>query len=85
MSARFTTTTCSSLGRSPRIPSTFSFIGVGWPRRSVASAVISTFASETFMRSLTDSTEKPPKTTLCVAPMRAHASIAAGVSGIIGM
>ena len=29
--------------------------------------------------------EKPPKTTLCVAPIRAQASIAAGVSGIIGM
>jgi hypothetical protein len=37
------------------------------------------------MRSLTASAEKPPKTTLWVAPMRAQASIAAGVSGIIGM
>ncbi len=37
------------------------------------------------MRSRTASTEKPPKTTLWVAPMRAQASIAAGVSGSIGM
>jgi hypothetical protein len=27
----------------------------------------------------------PPKTTLCVAPMRAQASIATAASGIIGM
>jgi hypothetical protein len=31
------------------------------------------------------SAEKPPKTTVNGAPMRAHASIAAGSSGIIGM
>ena len=37
------------------------------------------------MRSRTDSGENPPKTTLCGAPMRAHASIATMTSGIIGM
>jgi hypothetical protein len=36
------------------------------------------------MRSATDSGEKPPNTTLCGAPMRAHASIATTTSGIIG-
>ena len=32
-----------------------------------------------------DSAEKPPKTTVCGAPIRAQASIAIGSSGIIGM
>ena len=32
----------------------------------------------------TDSAEKPPKTTLWTAPIRAHASIATATSGIIG-
>ena len=36
------------------------------------------------MRSRTDSALKPPKTTLCGAPMRAQASIATATSGIIG-
>ena len=36
------------------------------------------------MRSRTASAEKPPKTTLCGAPMRAHASIETTTSGIIG-
>ena len=45
---------------------------------------MSAFASETSMRSLTDSGEKPPKTTLCGAPIRAQASIATTTSGIIG-
>ena len=85
VSARLTTTTCSIFGRSSSTSSTCSFIGIGLPRRRFALAVTSSFASETSIRSLTDSTEKPPKTTLCVAPMRAQASIAAGVSGIIGM
>ncbi len=31
------------------------------------------------------SEEKPPKTTLCVTPMRAHASMATIASGTIGM
>ena len=36
------------------------------------------------MRSLTDSGENPPNTTLWGAPIRAHASIATTTSGIIG-
>ena len=82
---RFTTTTCSIFGSLSRTSSTFAFIGVGLPRRRVASAVTSTLASDTSMRSRTASTEKPPKTTLWVAPIREQASIAAGVSGSIGM
>ena len=54
------------------------------PLRRAPSTVTSTLASETSMRSLTDSTEKPPNTTLCGAPMRAQASIATATSGIIG-
>ena len=37
------------------------------------------------MRPASESGEKPPNTTECTAPMRAHASIATAVSGIIGM
>jgi hypothetical protein len=36
-----------------------------------------------FMRSESESAEKPPKTTVCGAPIRVHASIAAGSSGIM--
>ncbi len=82
---RLTTTTCSSAGRSSTISSTLAFIGFGLPRRRVSSAVTSTFASETSIRSFTDSTLNPPNTTLWTAPIRAHASMAAGVCGTIGM
>jgi hypothetical protein len=37
------------------------------------------------MRSRSASAEKPPKTTLCGAPIRVHARIAMASSGIIGM
>ena len=46
---------------------------------------MTTRASQSWMRSLSAVEEKPPKTTVCGAPMRAHASIATTVSGIIGM
>ena len=36
-------------------------------------------------RSESESALKPPKTTVCGAPRRAHASIATGSSGIIPM
>ena len=36
------------------------------------------------MRDARASAEKPPNTTECGAPMRAHASIAMAASGIIG-
>ena len=37
------------------------------------------------MREIKASAEKPPKTTECGAPMRAHANIAIAASGIIGI
>ena len=54
------------------------------PLRRAPSTVISAFASENSIRSLTESTENPPNTTLWTAPIRAHASIATATSGIIG-
>ena len=41
-------------------------------------------ACASLMRSRSDSALKPPKTTLCTAPMRAQASIAIASSGISG-
>ena len=64
--------------------STSGLTGAVLPLRRAPSTVISALASETSMRSRTDSAEKPPKTTLCGAPMRAQASIATTTSGIIG-
>ena len=65
--------------------STSGLIGAVLPLRRAPSTVTSALASDVSMRSRTDSGEKPPKTTLCGAPMRAHASIATMTSGIIGM
>ena len=48
-------------------------------------AVTMTLVSASLQRSRSESDEKPPKTTECAAPMRAHASIAIGSSGTIGM
>ena len=59
-------------------------LGIGLPRRRVASAVISAFAPDTSMRSTTEPAEKPPKTTLWMAPIRVQASIATAASGTIG-
>ena len=58
--------------------------GAALPLRRAPSAVTSSFASENSMRSRTEPAEKPPKTRLCGAPMRAHASIATTTSGIMG-
>ena len=51
------------------------------PRRYPPSAVISTFASASLIRSRSASAENPPNTTECGAPIRAHASMATGSSG----
>ena len=64
--------------------STVCLTGAVLPLRRAPSTVISALARENSMRSLTDSALKPPKTTLCGAPMRAQASIATTTSGIIG-
>ena len=55
------------------------------PRRHASSCVISTSQPMSCKRSERDSAEKPPKTTVCGAPIRAHASIAIGVSGTMPM
>ena len=63
--------------------STFRSIALG-PRLTPL-AVSSTRALQSSMRLPSASAEKPPKTTLCIAPMRAHASIAIGSSHTIGI
>ena len=78
------TTMCSSDLTSPITLSTCSLIGAVLPLRRAPSTVISALASENSIRSLTESAEKPPNTTLCSAPIRAQASIATATSGIIG-
>ena len=78
------TTTMCSMSRSPITSSTCCLIAAVLPLRRAPSTVISALASENSMRSLTESAEKPPKTTLCGAPMRAQASMATATSGIIG-
>ncbi len=55
-----------------------------FPRRQPPSAVTSTFAPASLMRSARASAEKPPKTTVNGAPILAQASIETGSSGIIG-
>jgi hypothetical protein len=44
-----------------------------------------TFGSASSMRAASSCGAKPPKTTECTAPSRAHASIATTASGTIGM
>ncbi len=44
-----------------------------------------TFGVASSIRTASSFGAKPPKTTECTAPMRAHASIATTASGTIGM
>ena len=60
------------------------FSGTTAPLRQPPSAVMTTFAPASFIRSRSASAEKPPNTTECTAPIRAQASIATAASGIIG-
>ena len=62
-----------------------SFSATTAPRRQAPSPVTSTFASASLMRSRSDWALNPPNTTECGAPIRAHASIVATVSGTIPM
>ena len=48
-------------------------------------AVTSTFGAASSIRIASSFAAKPPNTTECTAPIRAHASIAIAASGIIGM
>ncbi len=65
--------------------STFGLSGSRLPRRQPPSAVTTSLAPQSLMRPARASAEKPPKTTVWGAPIRAQASIAIGSSGIIGM
>ena len=82
---RRSTTTDRTLGASASASSTVPFSGTGTPRRQASSCVISTSHSMSWSRPESESAEKPPKTTVCGAPSRAHASIAIGVSGTMPM
>ena len=74
-----------TVGVSATAASTLALSGTTAPRRQPPSAVTTRRAWASLMRSRSASAEKPPKTTLWVAPMRAQASIAIAASGIIGM
>ena len=82
---RRSTTTCSMVFVFSRATSAIFFRGTTLPRRQAPSCVRRTFAPQSLMRSLSASELKPPKMTECVAPMRAHASIAMAVSGTMPM
>ena len=56
-----------------------------WPPRQPPSAVITSLASVSMMRSLSAGAEKPPNTTEWTAPMRLQACIATRISGTSGM
>ncbi len=58
--------------------------GILRPPRTPSSAVITTSDLQSSMRPASESGEKPPNTTEWMAPMRAQASMATAVSGIIG-
>jgi hypothetical protein len=79
------TTTCSIEGAWAAAWSAFSFSGTLVPFRQPSSWVIRIFAPESRSRSARDSDENPPNTTMWGAPIRAHASMAIGSSGIMPM
>ena len=55
------------------------------PPRRTPSAAMTHVAPALAMRDASESREKPPKTTVCTAPIRAHASMAIASSGTIGI
>ena len=77
-------TTCRIDGVSFSASSAICFSGTILPRRQPPSAVTSSVACASLMRSRSDSALKPPNTTEWTAPMRAHASIAIASSGMSG-
>src|SRR5260370_25605201 len=68
-------------GVSCNASSTAAFNFTSLPRRQPPSAVTTSLHCASLMRSTSAVLEKPPKTTECVAPMRAHASIEIANSG----
>jgi hypothetical protein len=79
------TTTCSTDGVLCTASSTVSLSFTGVPRRQPPSCVSTTLALQSLIRSRKLSAAKPPKTTVCAAPMRAHASIPTTTSGTMPM
>ena len=78
---RSSTSTFSMVGQSASATSAVVLSGTMLPRRHAPSPVMSTLAPASWMRSRSESAEKPPNTTECAAPMRAQASSAIGSSG----
>jgi hypothetical protein len=81
---RLTTTTFSTLGQLFSASSALALSGTMRPPRTPSSAVIMMFESQSLMRPASESGEKPPNTTEWIAPIRAQASMATAISGIIG-
>ena len=81
------TTTCLTRSQPPIAiaSSTIALIGMALPPRICSSAVITSVAPTSTIRSCSDFAEKPPNTTECGAPMRAQACIATTPSIDIGM
>ena len=79
-----TTKIVSTEPTSPIWVSTCALTGAVLPLRRAPSTVTSAFASANSIRSRTASAEKPPKTRLWIAPIRAQANIATTTWGIIG-
>ena len=84
---RRATSTFLILGQAPSdsASSTAGLSAAGAPRRLPPSAVTTSVASASWIRPRRASAENPPKMTVWAAPIRVHASIAIGSSGIIGM
>ena len=82
---RWPTTTFRTPGHEASASSALAFNATVCPRRQPSSWVRSTSQRMSFSRSARDSAEKPPKTTVCGAPSRAHASIATGSPGPMPM
>ena len=84
MPPRGTTRTCSTPGQRATARSALALSGTTDPRRQPPSAVTSTLAPASLMRSASESGLKPPNTTECGAPILAQASMAKAASGIMG-
>ena len=80
---RRTTRQARSPGAAAIASSAVRLSGTVEPRRQASSWVTSTSQPMSFARSESESAENPPKTTVCGAPSRVHASIAIGSSGTI--
>ena len=82
---RRTTSEARTPGAAAIASSATRFSGTGLPRRHASSCVTSTSQPMSFIRSESESAEKPPNTTVCGAPRRVQASIATASSGTIPM